>query len=96
MAFIDYEKVFDSVQTSAVMKTLRKQMVEKIYIKILEDIYKEITVTIKLHKVSEKVLKQKGVRQDNTISPKLLMAVLEKLLRTWNRMRQEFKSMKSI
>ena len=34
MAFINYEKDFDSVETSAVMKTLSKQMLEEIYVKI--------------------------------------------------------------
>ena len=48
MAFIDYGKVFDSMETSATIKTLRRQGTEEIYLKILEDIYKEITTTIKL------------------------------------------------
>ena len=39
MAFIDYEKAFNSVETSAVMKALRRQEAEEIYVKILEDIY---------------------------------------------------------
>ena len=34
MALIDYEKGFDSVKTSAVMKALRTQGVEEIYVKI--------------------------------------------------------------
>ena len=32
MAFIDYEKPFDSVQTSVVMEALRRQKIEEIYI----------------------------------------------------------------
>ena len=60
MSFIDYEKAFNAMATSAVMKPLRRREVEKIYVKILEDIYKESTATIKLHKVSEKIPIQKG------------------------------------
>ena len=39
MAFIDYEKAFDSVENSAVMKISRKQDVEETYVKVLEHIY---------------------------------------------------------
>ena len=40
MAFINYDEVFDSVETSTVMKTLRRQGKEEKYIKTLEGIYK--------------------------------------------------------
>ena len=48
---------------------------------ILEDIYKESTATIKLHKVSNKISIQIGVRQGNTISPKLFAAILEEVFK---------------
>ena len=35
MPFIDYEKVFDSIETSAVTKALRKQREEEIYMRII-------------------------------------------------------------
>ena len=76
-AFIDIENAFDSVEASAVMKTLRRHEVEEIYVKILEEIYKESMATIKLHKVSEKIAIQKEIKQGNIISPKLFTAVLE-------------------
>ena len=50
IAFIDYEKAFDSVETSAVIKALRKQGVDEHYVRILEDIYNGSTATIVLHK----------------------------------------------
>ena len=65
------------METSAVMKALRRQEVEEIYVKKLEDIYKESTATIKLRKVNKKIQKQKGVRQGDTISPKVFTALLE-------------------
>ena len=65
------------VETSTVMKALRRQGLEEMYVQILEDIYKESTATIKLHKVSNKIPIQKGVRQGDTISPKMFTAVLE-------------------
>ncbi|WP_435325975.1 RNA-directed DNA polymerase, partial [Klebsiella pneumoniae] len=55
MAFIDYEKAFDSVQISAVMEAIRKQGIEENYVQVLEDIYNDGTATIVLHKESEKI-----------------------------------------
>ena len=49
MAFIDYEKAFDSVQIPAVLGAIQQQGVEEVYCNILEDIYKDGTATIKLH-----------------------------------------------
>ncbi len=86
MAFIDYEKAFNSVITSAVMQALRQQGIDELYIKLLEDIYRDTTATIQLHKKSRKILISKGVRQGNTISPKLFTAWLEGILKKleWN------------
>ena len=78
-----FEKTFDFVKTSTVMKALRRQRVEKIYMKILGDIYKGSTVAINIHKVSKEIPIQKGVRQGNT--RKLVTTVYRKFLTTWNR-----------
>ena len=72
------------------MKALRRQRIEGIYVKILEEIYKESTATIKLHKSSNKIPIQKGVRQGNTISPKLITAVLEEVFKNFD-WKQEFR-----
>ena len=69
------------METSAVIKTLRKQEVKEINVMKLEDIYKENAATIKLSKFSKKIPIQKRVRQGNTISPKLFMAVLEEVFK---------------
>ena len=50
-------------------------MVEEIYGMILEEIYKECTAIIKLHKVGDKIPIQKGLDNDS-ISPNLFMAFL--------------------
>lgn len=81
MAFIDYEKAFDSVETAAVVEALRYQGVENTYITLLEDIYSECTGTLILHKKTEKFPIKKGVRQGDTISPKLFTACLEGVFR---------------
>ena len=51
-----------SVETSADIKQiLRRHWLEEVYIKILEDIYKESIATITLHNVSDKIPIKKRV-----------------------------------
>ena len=38
VAFVDYEKAFDSVQTQAILTSLQEQGKEDVYIEILKDI----------------------------------------------------------
>ena len=46
VAFVDYEKAFDSVQTQAILTSLQEQGIEDVYIEILKDI-ETVTVSIK-------------------------------------------------
>ena len=39
VAFVDYEKAFDPVQTQAILTSLQEQGIEDVYIEILKDIY---------------------------------------------------------
>ena len=52
VAFVDYEKAFDSVQTKAILTSLPKQGIEDVYIEITKDIYTDSSVTVHLHKES--------------------------------------------
>ena len=54
------------------------------YIEILEDLYTDSSVTVHLHKESEKIRIKRGVRQGDTISPKLFTATLESIFRRLN------------
>ena len=81
---MDYEKTFDSVQTQAKSTSLQEQGIEDVYIQILKDIYTDSSVTVHLHKESEKIRIKRGVRQGNTISPKLFTATLDSLFRRLN------------
>ena len=56
------------------------------YIELLKDIiiYANSSVTVQLHKVSEKIRIKGGVRQGGTISPKLFTATLESMFRRLN------------
>ena len=66
------------MKTSAIVKALT-QGIEEIYVKILDEIYKESTATKKLHKVTDKTPTQKRVRKPDFISPKLFTAILEEV-----------------
>ena len=69
IAFVNYEKAFNSVQTQAVLTVFVK------------DIYSNSSTTLHLDKESNKSNTRRGVRQGDTISPKLFMAALESIFR---------------
>ena len=66
------------------MTSLQEQGIEDGYIEILKDIYTDSSVTVHLHKESEKIETKRGVRQGDTISPKLFTATLESIFRRLN------------
>ena len=54
VAFLDYAKAFDSVQTQAILTALQEQLIEYVYnIDILEGIYTDSSVTVHLHNVND-------------------------------------------
>lgn len=55
MAFINYEKAFDSVSTEAILMALSTHGIDHQYIVLLYIIYKEATAIIRLHKDSRKI-----------------------------------------
>ena len=67
-----------------ILTSLQEQGIEDVYIEILKDIYTDSSVTVHLHKESEKIRIKRGVRQGDTISPKLFTATLESIFRRLN------------
>ena len=59
--------------------------VEHVYIELLKEFYNNSSMKCHLHKESSKVNIKRGVRQGDTISPKLFTAALESIFRrlTW-------------
>jgi len=81
LAFIDYEKAFDSIEVPAVLQALIDQGIDDTYVNIIKDIYSKGTAIIQLHTESNKINIQRGVRQGDTMSPKLFNAALEAIIR---------------
>ena len=83
---MDYVNAFDSVQTQVILTSLQEQGIEDLYIEILKDIqiYTDSSVTVHLHKESEKIRIKRGVRQGDTFSPELFTATLESIFRRLN------------
>ena len=76
-AFVDYEKAFDTIEFNLLFEALYNQGVELAYITLLRDLYNGATSTLKLHRESDKINLQRGVRQGDNISPKLFTACLQ-------------------
>ena len=76
-AFVDYEKAFDSIEFNPLFESLENQGVETAYITLLRDLYNGATSTLKLHRDSDTIKLQRGVRQGDNLSPKLFTACLQ-------------------
>ena len=84
LAFVDYRKAFDSVETTAVINALHEAGVNPAYVDIVRRIGEESTTDIQLLSEICHIKINKGVRQGDTISPKLFAATLEAVFRRMN------------
>ena len=81
MAFVDYEKAFDSIKHAPVFEALEKHGVPSKIINIIKETYTNGTAQIQTKKLNEKIKIQKGVRQGDTLSPSMFTADVEEMLR---------------
>ena len=81
LAFIVYNKAFDSVEHTNVFQALSTQGVGNKYISILSQIYNQNYAKIKTEREGKPFLLERGVKQGDPISPKLFTAVLEDIFR---------------
>ncbi|EYC30868.1 hypothetical protein Y032_0004g1820 [Ancylostoma ceylanicum] len=77
LTFIDYQKAFDSVETNVVLNALLQAGVDSAYVIILEQCNVGIVTTIQLFDKKLRIPIEKGVRQSDTISPKLFTSALQ-------------------
>ena len=81
LIFIDFEKAFDSVETWSIWDSLDECRVDSRYSRVLQYVYENATSCIKLHENTTKFRLGRGVRQGDTISPKLFTSVLESVFK---------------
>ncbi|WKY04192.1 hypothetical protein Q1695_005292 [Nippostrongylus brasiliensis] len=88
LTFVDYEKAFDGVETNAILSALVDQGVDSSYIRTLADCYHRCSTTVQLFRRPINIPIEKGVRQGDTISPKLFTAALQWVMKSldWDEM----------
>ncbi|KAK6725892.1 hypothetical protein RB195_004300 [Necator americanus] len=82
LTFVDYEKAFDGVETNAILSALVDQGVDASYVGTLANCYDRCTTRIQLFLRPLTILIGKGVRQGDTISPKLFTAALQWIMKS--------------
>ncbi|WKY08372.1 hypothetical protein Q1695_007692 [Nippostrongylus brasiliensis] len=76
------EKAFDSVETNAILSALVDQGLDSSYIRTLADCYRHCSTTVQLFRRPINIPIEKGVRQGDTISPKLFTAALQWVMKS--------------
>lgn len=77
IAFIDYQKAFDTISHSSIWDSLKEQGVDDRYINTIKSIYRNNTSRVKLETIGPYFPVRRGVRQGNPLSPKIFVAILE-------------------
>ena len=81
IAFVDYEKVFDSIQHRAVFEALRAHDMQEKYINIIKGTYADETGEIRTKMQSGNIKIMEGVRQGDTLSPVMFTATVEEIFK---------------
>ena len=81
VAYIDYEKAFDSVEHFAIFEALRKINVKEDCVQILENIYFNATARIHIDGMESEPFPIKKKVQGDPICPKLFTAAIEDIFR---------------
>ncbi|KAK6742879.1 hypothetical protein RB195_010255 [Necator americanus] len=82
LTFVDYEKAFGSVETNAILSALVDQGVDASYVRTLANCYDRCTTRIQLFHRPLTIPIGKGVRQGDTISPKLFTAAFQWIMKS--------------
>nr|XP_042715501.1 sperm-associated antigen 16 protein [Chrysemys picta bellii] len=84
IAFVDYENTFDIIEINALLKALAEQGIDTNYIKLLKEVNSDCTMDITLFDTPLYIPVKKGVKQGDTVLPKLFMACIEMVMRQMN------------
>jgi hypothetical protein len=78
IAYVDYQKAFDSIETWAVLEAMNLARVDSRYSMLIKHIYESATLKVNVNDwETETVNVRRGVRQGDSISPKLFTLALE-------------------
>lgn len=84
LIFVDYEKAFDSVNQQKMLEALNECRIDHRYTTVIKNIYDNATACVRLHEDTQKFNIHRGVRQGDTISPKLFNTLLEYMCKRAN------------
>lgn len=81
LAFVDFYKAFDSIEHWIIINGLKNARIDHRYTQIIKYIYNNATSTVKLHQNTNEIKIGRGIRQGDTISPKLFNTALEEIFK---------------
>lgn len=83
LAFIDFHKAFDSIEKWAFLGAMDQARIDSRYSNIIKNIYENASLQIKIDESTKtnKIPIKRGVRQGDTISPKLFTLALENVFK---------------
>jgi len=84
LVFVDFQKAFDTIEMNAILKALSQCRIDYRYTRLIHNIYSNSTACVKIHNTTKAFPIQRGVRQGDTLSPKLFNTVLEYAFKTLN------------
>uniref|UniRef100_A0A914WIA3 Reverse transcriptase domain-containing protein n=1 Tax=Plectus sambesii TaxID=2011161 RepID=A0A914WIA3_9BILA len=84
LMFVDYEKAFDSIEIDAVLQAIHCQGIADDYVALIQELNSSCSTDITLFYRPLHIPVARGVKQGDTISPKLFNAGLEDIFRKLN------------
>ena len=84
LLFIDFHKAFDTIELKAILDALNDCRVDFRYSRLIYNIYKNATMSVRLHEASNHIEIEREMRQGDTISPKIFIIVLKHAFKKLN------------
>jgi hypothetical protein len=86
MAFLDFEKDFDTVKRSLLFKILQEKNIPNLLLQNIIEIYKNNEIKVKLNsKITDTKQINRGVRQGCPLPPTLFNIYMNEIIIQWNK-----------